>query len=203
MNLERIPKASNGPRRKEIVAIGRLEKQKNFHLLIDAFALFQKAHSDYVLTIYGQGSLKEELERYAKHNLLFNTYAFPGEKANVLELISNAAMFVLSSDYEGMPNVLIEAMALGLPVIATDCPVGGPRELITNGINGLLVPVGDKKVLFESMCALADDIFYAEKLGNNALKVRGKLEINKIANQWLDYLKNVCRKFNKCKNNSI
>lgn len=199
LDLKRIPVIEKGLRRKEIVAIGRLEKQKNFHLLIDAFSEFQKSHCDYVLTIYGDGSLKTELETYAQSVLIGKSYHFPGRKSDVLLQIADVAMFVLSSDYEGMPNALIEAMAMGLPVIATDCPSGGPKALIVNRDNGLLVPVGDKQALTVAMCRLADDKEYAEKMGRNALAIREKLEINKIASEWLRYLESVRNSKSKMK----
>jgi glycosyltransferase involved in cell wall biosynthesis len=83
-------------------------------------------------------------------------------------------MFVLSSDYEGMPNVLIEAMACGLACIATDCPIGGVRSLLTSGENGLLIPVGDEDALYEAMCKLADDESYADWLGRQAKRADSK-----------------------------
>ena len=106
-------------------------------------------------------------------------------------------MFVLSSDYEGMPNVLIEAMALGLPVVATDCPSGGPRELIQVGDNGMLFPVNDRQALTKSLCVLVENENYEESLGRNAIKIRKRLDIDKIGMLWLDYLKDVYRQKRK------
>lgn len=193
LDLKRIPIFEGRMNRKEVVSVGRLERQKNFHLLIDAFSIFQKYFKNYVLKIYGEGILKNELEYYARENLMPGTYTFSGEKTDVLELIYNAGMFILPSDYEGLPNVLIEAMAMGLPVVSTDCPVGGPRALIVDGYNGLLVPTGNKKALNEAMCKIAGDDEFANYLGCNARKIRDKLDINKVAKKWLCYLRSVAR----------
>ena len=85
-----------------------------------------------------------------------NDIELPGRDKDVLNKINNAAAFILSSDYEGMPNALIEAMCMGMPVISTDCPSGGPRELIQNGINGFLVAVNSEKNLLEAMLEVAN-----------------------------------------------
>lgn len=197
LDLQRLPNNSAREKRKEIVGVGRLEKQKNFHLLIDAFSDFLSTHRDFILTIYGEGSMRVELEAYAKAVLPIGSYSFPGKKKDLLSRLSKASMFVLSSDYEGMPNVLIEAMALGLPVVATDCPSGGPRELIQDGENGMLFPVNDRQALTKSMCVLVENENYAESLGRNAIKIRKRLDIDKIGMLWLDYLKDVYRQKRK------
>ena len=193
LELERLPPPWTGPRRKEVVAAGRLEEQKNFRLLIRAFAEFQKAYPDYSLTIYGEGSLKRELEEFARETLPAGSYALPGSTKELLCAMNGAAMFVLSSDYEGMPNVLIEAMALGLPCISTDCRCG-PADLIEDGSSGLLVPVGDSGALSAAMKRVAASEALQTALGRGAMRVRDKLDAKKIIAQWRDYLKNVQEK---------
>ena len=194
LDLERIPEPWQGERRKEIVSAGRLVKQKNFGLLIKAFAKFYRSHPDYILTIYGEGALKKDLQKLAESLLPKGTFSFPGRTSELLNYMRGASMFVLSSDYEGMPNVLIEAMAIGMPVISTDCPSGGPAELIENGKNGLLVPVDDVDGLYEAMCCIAENEQYADLMGKNALFIKNKLEISKIAEQWRQYLYEVANK---------
>lgn len=190
LDLERIPLKYNDKRRKEIVASGRLEEQKNLKLLIEAFSEFYKSNSDYKLIIYGQGKLRNELIRLANENIPSSAFSFPGWIPNLLEKINGASMFVLSSDYEGLPNVLIEAMAMGMPVIATDCPSGGPKMLIKDKENGLLIPVNDKNALIKAMEKLKDND-YAEKLGNNALDLREELGSKLVYEKWIDYLNKI------------
>ncbi len=197
LDLDRIPQPWEGKRRKEIVSAGRLEKQKNFPLLIRAFAKFYEKHPDYALTIYGEGSLRKELESMAAGILPSNSYRFPGRSKELLEQMRGAAMFVLSSDYEGMPNVVIEAMAMGMPVISTDCPSGGPAKLIESGKNGLLVPVNDYEALCEAMNRIAESEDFAQRLGGNALKVREQLDSAVVAELWRNFLDGISNKNTK------
>lgn len=193
LDLVRIPEPWREKRRKEVVGAGRLEKQKNFKLLIQAFAQFYRNHPDYILTIYGEGSLRKELEELAASILPEGVYRFPGNVPNLLEQINGAAMFVLSSDYEGMPNVLIEAMAMGMPVISTDCPSGGPAYLINNRENGILIPVGDVDSLCKAMCKIAEDPEFSQCLGKNACLIKKKLDSAIISKKWREFLSSVAK----------
>jgi len=188
LDLSRIPQPWEGERRKEVIGAGRFDKQKNFSLLIRAFAKFHVNHPDYVITIYGEGPLRKELEDLARSLLPKGTYFLPGVTSKLLEHMRGAAMFVLSSDYEGLPNVLIEAMAMGLPVISTDCPSGGPADLIKDGRNGILVPTGDANALCKAMSRVAESEELAVMLGNNACKIKKKLDSTIVAEKWMDYL---------------
>lgn len=179
----------DGNRTKRIVSVGRLTRQKNHKLLIDAFAIVNKKYDDYKLEIYGEGELKEDIEKYIS-NLGLNDYIFLKGKSNQLEKdLYDANMFVLSSDYEGMPNALMEAMALGLPCISTDCPIGGPKFLINNKESGLLVPVGDSDALANAIIELIEDDLLSRKISFNSFndsKQYNNAEINKM---WEDYIK--------------
>ena len=174
-----------GEREKRIVAVGRLNAQKNHKLLLRAFASFAKSRTDYILELYGQGELEPELRTLAKELGIDSCVIFKGFSSHVLADIRTAAMYVLSSDYEGISNSMLEAMALGLPVIATDCPIGGSRMYIRDGVNGLLVPVGDEQRLVHAMERLADEPAYGERLGREAVKLRGELATAKIADKFL------------------
>lgn len=191
LDLERIPKQFKGKRRKEVVGVGRLVKQKNFSLLIKAFASFYQDHPEYTLCIYGDGDKENELRCFANKLLPKGVCTFPGKVPDLLQRINDASMFVLSSDYEGMPNVVIEAMAMGIPVISTDCPSGGPKELIDNEKNGILVPVRDAKALAKAMCNVALSKDFADRLGEKAINVKGKLNINIIGKRWMVYLNEI------------
>ena len=132
-----------------IVTLGRLENQKNHRLLIDAFAKARTQNPSLRLTIYGEGRLRRELEAQASACGAADVIDMPGRRDDVADVLKEKDLFILSSDYEGFPNALIEAMCVGLPCIATDCPTG-PRELLEGG-RGILTPPGDA-------CALADAI---------------------------------------------
>jgi glycosyltransferase involved in cell wall biosynthesis len=171
-----------------VVGVGRLEEQKNFFLLIRAFKQLIHSYPDYKLVIYGEGNLRSELEGYASKKLPNDSFHFPGNNADLLNSIKDAEMFVLSSNYEGFPNVLIEAMAIGMPVISTDCPSGGPTELIRNGENGYLVPVNDDLAMFNSMLKIVQNSEYSTQMGKNATLVKEKYEAQAISELWLQYL---------------
>lgn len=173
----------------EIVSVGRLEPQKNQKLLIDAFALIANDVPEYQLTIYGEGSLRKELEEYIKAKGLQERVFLPGNKNNIQEHIKDASLFVLSSDYEGIPNALIEAMAIGLPCVSSDCSPGGARELIEDGVNGLITPCGDANKLSDAMrMLLLSNKAYAKACGIEALKIREKTDVRKISEDWLGYI---------------
>lgn len=183
----RIPKPYEGVREKVIVGAGRLEKQKNFGLLVSAFARFSRNHPEYSLCIYGEGSLRPELEALARNLGIQDRVLLPGRRSDLLEQMNLGSMFVLSSDYEGMPNVLIEAMCMGMAVIATDCPSGGPRELIQNGENGILVPVGSEEEMAQAMEMLMDPE-RAEAMGRQARRLLDRLAGEKIFRAWKEVL---------------
>lgn len=133
-----------------ICGVGRLEIQKNFKLLMDAF---QEAFSDApeaVLRIYGEGSQGADLKAYAENLDIKDRIQMMGRSNDIKSVYRAASLFVLSSDFEGMPNALIEAMAVGVPSISTDCPTG-PADLISDGENGMLVPVNDKGAMVKAM----------------------------------------------------
>lgn len=189
LDVSRLPEPFCGVREKIIVGAGRLEPQKNFPLLIRAFAAFYRTHSDFRLIIYGEGSLRGELEEAARQTgLPTGVISLPGRVPDLPQRMNSATAFVLSSDYEGMPNVLIEAMACGVPSVATDCEPGGAAALIEPGKNGLLCPVGDSDALSDALCRIADDPALAALLSQNGIRIRNTLEMSRICKKWLMFL---------------
>ena len=187
VDASRIPEQYTGEREKVVVAAGRLSSQKNMPLLLKAFAAFSEKHPEYRLRIYGEGELREELTELTRALNIAEKVEMPGRSTVLLEKMNPCGMFVLSSDYEGMPNVLLEAMCMGMPVVSTDCPSGGPKELIEDGVNGLLVPVGDEIAMCRAMERLTDPE-YAKTLADNALKIREKLTSQEVFVSWFRYL---------------
>lgn len=193
INPEFIKEPYTGERRKVIVAIGRLTDQKNFSLLLHAFAAVADKFPDYSLAIFGNGPSLAAHKALAESLGIGERTKFPGFVTDIGEKILDASLFVLSSDYEGMPNALMEAMALGLPCISTDCPAGGPRYLIQDGENGLLVPVGDRDALAAAMEKVLSDKELAQRLGGNARDICGRLSAEKIYGQWEEFIRHMVK----------
>lgn len=181
-----IPARYEGVRVKKIVTVGRLHRQKNQALLLEAFADFRKHRQDYELHIYGQGELEEKLKAYAVELEIAENVVWHGFSKRVKEEIADSRMFVLSSDYEGISNSMLEALAMGIPTISTDCPIGGAGIYIEDGVSGLLVPVGDRRALAEAMLRVAQDDELAEQLSVNGAKVREKYSVDRIAERFLE-----------------
>lgn len=173
---------------KKIVTVGRLEPQKNHSMLIKAFAEIHKHFPEYKLEIYGEGSLRSELEALIKAEKLEDTVFLMGYTTNIFEAISTAKLFVLSSDYEGMSNALLEAMAMGLPVVSTDHPIGGARMAINNRENGLLTPVGDRDAMVQAVCEILANEQLSDDLSQKAAGISERLNIEKIADEWMDFI---------------
>ena len=131
------------PINEEIVTCGRLEEQKNHTMLIEAFSKVIKEYPQATLKIYGEGSFRERIQQKIDEEKLKDKVFLMGATKNVGKALQTADLFVLSSNYEGMPNALMEAMAVGIPCIATDCPCGGPKELLKENAKQALVAVND------------------------------------------------------------
>ncbi len=175
-----------GERDRRIVAVGRLEPQKNHKLLLRAFAEFVKTHKEYTLEIYGKGELEGELKALAQELGIGKHVRLCGFSGRVKEEINSAAMYVLSSDYEGISNSMLEAIALGIPVIATDCPIGGSRMYIKDGVNGLLVPVGEAGAMAAAMRRIADDSALRQSLSMQGRRLREQNRVEQIAERFLE-----------------
>ncbi len=168
--------------RHRIVNIGRLDEQKNQAMLLRAFAEFRETHPDYTLSIYGEGKLREELQALAEELGIADSAFLEGNCPDVHERIADAEFFVLSSDYEGMSNALLECMTMGFPCISTACE--GSREIIRSGEDGILTPVGGQDELRDAMALLADSPELREKLGANAKKTVERFRTDAVIEQW-------------------
>ncbi len=190
-----LPRPYIGERNKTITTFCRISKQKNLPMLIDAFAIFHKDHKDYKLKIIGDTANKDDEEalktvnEHIKNNNIEDVVEFLPFSSNVHNEIISDAMYINSSDYEGMSNAMLEAMAIGMPVICTDCPIGGAKAVIENNINGILVNVGDSEGLAKAMVNIADNDDFSKKLSIEASKIKEKLSLENIAEKWMELIK--------------
>lgn len=178
----------------KIVSVGRFTPEKNYPLLIHAFNKVSKLKHEIKLYVYGKIDEKLEINELIKKLELENRVFLMGQVDNILEEIGDATMFVMSSLSEGMPNALMEAMAIGLPVISTDCPSGGPRELINDRYNGLLIENNNIEKLTDAIMELLDNETFSNKLGENARKIAVRYSIENVCNQWYAYINKLLEK---------
>jgi glycosyltransferase involved in cell wall biosynthesis len=166
-----------------ILAAGRLTRQKGFDLLIEAFARVAGPYPDWRLRICGGGPLRAELEQLAADCGVRDNVSLPGDMRNLAEEMASASLFVLSSRFEGFPLILIEAMSKGLPAISFDCPTG-PRDVIRDRRNGILVPPCDVDALAAAMVELMADAGLRQRLGGEAARTAREYAIEKVGPRW-------------------
>lgn len=180
-----------GERENLIVAAGRLDENKNHAMLIHGFAKIASEFPNMKLVIYGEGELHKSLEELVSEKELSDRILLPGSVSDLADKICKARIFALTSNTEGMPNSVMEAMALGIPVVSTDCPCGGPAALIEDGVNGLLVPVGDAYALSDAFRKILSDEEYAQNLSDRAYEAAQKFYPDVVNQAWEDYLENL------------
>ena len=193
LNPDFIKPRYEGERDKRIVAVGRLDANKNHEMMIRAFAALKEKYPEYTLTIYGEGELRSYLEDLIKQLDISEQVLLPGVIPDVAKQIERAALFLLTSYSEGVSNAVIEALASGLPVISTDVPSGGTVELITDGMNGLIIPAGDGLALERAMDRLLGDPAYADRLGREASKIQKRLAPERVNRLWQQYFEGIIR----------
>ncbi|MDA8092028.1 MAG: glycosyltransferase [Nitrospiraceae bacterium] len=161
-----------------ITACGRLGPEKNYPLLLKSLVSVLK-QTDIRLAVVGDGVLRTELESMAEKLGIRKNVLFLGHQLNPYKYMSRSRIFALSSNYEGFPNVLLEAMACGVPVISTRCP-SGPGEIITDRVNGLLVPPGDEGAMAKAILELAGSGSMRRELGENGRKRAGDFAMGRM-----------------------
>lgn len=172
----------------KIVSVGRLTDQKNYGLLLKAFSKIHIQYPQYKLVIYGEGPRRNELLQQINEAGLGDYVDLPGYVEDIKSSIEDSKLFVMSSLYEGIPNSLIEAMAIGLPCISTDCPVGGPRSVIDDRINGLLVNNNNEEELISAISTLLSDEGLREQIGKKAVDIKKKLAPERVYGLWESFL---------------
>lgn len=172
-----------------ISVLGRLDIfQKRHDILIEAFSKFVKEYPSFKLFFYGDGPDKEKMQNQVVQLGLENKVIFAGVTNTPIEVMRNSKMYILTSDFEGIPNSLIEAMSLGLPCISTDCRPGGARLLINDGINGFIVPQGDSNAIAEKMKWYMQHPNEANLYGKRAKNISERFSEEKVTQMWDKYL---------------
>ena len=191
---DNLPQSYRGERNKNITTFCRISNQKNLPLLVEAFSQVHSKHPEYTLRIIGDAPNEEGREvlqaidqQFDKLNLKESVKLEPFMK-NVHEAVIKDALYVNSSDYEGISNAMLEAMAIGMPVVCTDCPIGGAKATINDGENGLLVPIQNADALANAMNRLIEEEGLADKLSQNASKLRDEISLDSITDKWIKLL---------------
>jgi glycosyltransferase involved in cell wall biosynthesis len=179
-SLDQVPSTHDS---KIAVAAGRLFAQKGFDLLIPAFGQVVRTHPDWQLRIYGTGRKKDELRALIEEHHLYNNVFLMGHSDRLDDELAKASFFVLSSRFEGLPMVLIEAMSHALPAVSFDCPTG-PADVISDGVDGLLVPPEDVDALARGMLRLVEDPELRADLGTAAVKTATDYAPGRVHPQW-------------------
>lgn len=170
---------------KKVVSVGRLTMQKNYTSLIRSFRIVADRHPDWRLDIVGEGEEREKLEKLILKLSLKDNIFLHGVQTNVEDWMSQASLFVLTSLYEGFALVLVEAMRCGLPVVSYACPAG-PRDIISDGMDGFLVPESDEVALAQRMCQLIEDVDMRKQMGKEAFASSARYDLSIIIRQWMD-----------------
>ena len=177
---------------KEVIAIGRYSFQKGFDLLIDAWRIVCKKNKDWILRIVGNGEQREELQQKINTYGIEKRIILDSSRPDMISVYKKASLFVLSSRYEGLPMVLLEAQSAGLPIVSFTCKCG-PKDLIKNGISGFLVPENDVIELSNRILQLIEDKKLRDSMGKAAFINSQKYSMEYIMQQWIDLFRNLIR----------
>lgn len=178
-------------KQKRIIAVGRLAYQKNYPMMFRAFAKVHHDFPDWQLVVYGNGPQKEEIRGVIERLGMEGHIILAGKSDHVVEEMNKSSLFVMSSDYEGMSNALLEAVCVGLPVISTD--VSGAKDLITEGVNGYIVPVGNERALTLALSSMLSSPEKMDEMGRQSKALAPRFREEQIVGQWEELIKKVVR----------
>ena len=188
-----LPERHDGEREKRIIGIGSLGEQKNWIMALKACEIFFQHHPDYIFELYGEGPHRSMLQDIInKSSVLSSRVYLKGFSKDVVNILQKSAIYLSTSKYEGISNSMLEALAVGTPVICTDCPVGGARQYIVNGQNGFLVQIDDYMYMAELMCKLISDKNLSMNFSVKATQIRHELRLNKILDMWEKEVISLC-----------
>lgn len=185
--IDGLPDWKEDGHEKVFMTACRITKQKNIPMLIEAFLKFHEKHSEYNLELYGDGQpegYKKELEAYCKEKNIDSFVKFMGRSTTVHERMSQVEAFFLTSDFEGLSNSMLEAMAIGVPCVCTDVPSGSVREYMKDGEAGVVIPVGGIDQLEQAMYQIAESVSFRAELSRKERYVRDALNSEDICRQW-------------------
>ncbi|MBR2339943.1 MAG: glycosyltransferase [Clostridia bacterium] len=186
---EKIEQIPYEEREKTVVSVGRLHNnQKRYDVMLKAFSVFAEENPEYTLRLYGDGPDGENIIKWCAELGISDKVQLMGVTTTPMADICRDGMFLITSDYEGISNALLEAMATGLPCVSTDHTPGGARLLIEDGVNGLLAPMGDCEAIALAMQKFADDSTLAKTCGERAKEVVLRFAPSKIIDMWEEYL---------------
>ena len=179
-----LPTPFNGEREKRVITACRLDIQKNVPMAIMAFKKFSEEFPEYTFSIFGRGNLENEIRSLIDSENLTDKVKIEGFSDNIYNELNKSSIFVLSSNHEGISNSMLEALALGVPSVVTDCPIGGAKMVIQNHVNGILVPVGNVDAMYEGMKYIAENKERAKQMSLSASNIREAFPVKKIAEEW-------------------
>ena len=191
---DNLPQPYRGERNKNITTFCRISNQKNLPLLVEAFSQVHSKHPEYTLRIIGDAPNEEgrevlqAIDKQLDELQLKESVSLEPFMKNVHEAVIKDTMYVNSSDYEGISNAMLEAMAIGMPVVCTDCPIGGAKATINDGENGLLVPIQNAEALANAMNRVIEEDGLADKLSKNASRLRDEISLDSITDKWISLL---------------
>ena len=174
--------------KKEIAVVGRLQLQKNPLLALNAFSKIAPDFPDYKIVYYGDEELKDIIISKSKEYGIEKQVIIAGKVSDIENKLASSTIYLLSSDYEGMPNALLEAMAVGVPAIATDCPCGGPKTIISDKCYGILVPVRDAEKMSDAIRMLLNDIELMKRMSQSEKERAKDFRKDVIMHQWGQFL---------------
>ena len=175
-----------------IVSVCRLEKQKNIYMAIDAMKILKDKYKMSIsYDVFGKGEMETDLKTYCVQKGLDQEVRFMGVTNEVIEELADSSLFISSSDFEGISNSMLEALSVGMPVICTDCPIGGAKMAIEDGVNGYLVPVGNAEALAKKIYEVLTNDELSIKIGKEALKSSAKWYVDKVTEKWIQVCQEV------------
>lgn len=188
-----LPYFTGNIKNNRLITACRLNTQKNLTMMIDSVKIVNQRGIDCYLDIYGDGPLKNELINYIKRENLENKVQLKGFTTRIHEEMLLSKAFLISSNYEGISNSMLEALAIGMPVVATDCPIGGAKMFIKNKINGWLTQIGNTQEFSDAIVDVLNCYESSIKIGKEATKIRNILNVDIICEKWLDFVQNIIK----------